>query len=73
MSDPKRTGPDRTIILRLPRTADLSMEIDLAAVRARQSPPEFIKTMLATVLDCAPVPVTPPPSRRPAPTSQAAA
>jgi hypothetical protein len=71
MSDPKRSGPDRTIILRLPRAADLSMEIDLAAVRARQSPPEFVKSVLASVLDCAPVPVTPPASRRPA--TQAAA
>lgn len=71
MSDPKRTGPDRTIILRMPRTAPLSMEIDLAAVRARQSPPAFVKSVLAAALDCAAPSTTPAPNRRPA--TQAAA
>ena len=47
MPNPKRTGPDRTIILRIPRIAPLAQAIDLAAVRAGQTPPEFIKSTLA--------------------------
>lgn len=51
MHDPKRTGPDRTIILRIPRIAPLAQAIDLAAVRAGQTPPDFVKSTLANVLD----------------------
>jgi len=51
MSHPTRRGPDRTIILRIPRVAPLAQAIDLAAVRALQSPPEFIKSTLAAALD----------------------
>jgi len=47
MSHPTRRGPDRTIILRIPRIAPLAQAIDLAAVRAGQTPPEFIKSTLA--------------------------
>ena len=47
MSHPSRRGPDRTIILRIPRIAPLALAIDLAAVRAGQTPPEFIKSTLA--------------------------
>ena len=51
MYDPKRTGPDRTIILRIPRRAPLAQAIDLAAVRAGQTPPDFVKSTLANLLD----------------------
>ena len=51
MPNPKRNGPDRTIILRIPRRAPLAQAIDLAAVRAGQTPPDFVKSTLATVLD----------------------
>jgi hypothetical protein len=65
MSDPKRSGPDRTIILRIPRIDPLSLEIDLAAVRAGQTPPQFCKTVLASVLACAvPAPAPQPAARR---------
>ena len=47
MTHPTRRGPDRTIILRIPRVAPLAQAIDLAAVRAGQTPPEFIKSTLA--------------------------
>lgn len=57
MHDPKRRGPDRTIILRIPRRAPLAQAIDLAAVRAGQTAPDFVKTTLARVLD---VPVAEP-------------
>lgn len=53
MSHSTRRGPDRTIILRIPRSAPLAQAIDLAAVRALQSPPEFIKATLAAALDVA--------------------
>lgn len=61
MYDPKRNGPDRTIILRIPRRAPLAQAIDLAAVRAGQTPPDFVKSTLATVLD---VPTTVPTDTR---------
>ncbi len=51
MPNPKRNGPDRTIILRIPRVAPLAQAIDLAAVRAGQTPPDFVKSTLANVLD----------------------
>ena len=51
MSHPSRSGPDRTIILRIPRVAPLAQAIDLAAVRAGQTPPEFCKSTLAAALD----------------------
>ena len=57
MSYPKRTGPDRTIILRIPRVAPLAQAIDLAAVRAGQTPPEFIKSTLAAACLPAAAPV----------------
>ena len=57
MSHPSRRGPDRTIILRIPRVAALAQAIDLAAVRAGRTPPEFIKATLAAALD---VPTTVP-------------
>ena len=54
MSHPSRRGPDRTIILRIPRIAPLAQAIDLAAVRAGQTPPEFIKsTLVAACLPAA--------------------
>lgn len=65
MSDPKRSGPDRTIILRIPRLDPLSLEIDLAAVRARQTPPQFCKTVLAAALNVSvPAPAPQPAARR---------
>ena len=65
MSDPKRAGPDRTIILRIPRVDPLSLEIDLAAVRAGKTAPQFCKTVLADALSCAvPAPCPQPSARR---------
>tara|TARA_R110000868_G_scaffold12920_2_gene61085 strand:+ start:233 stop:436 length:204 start_codon:yes stop_codon:yes gene_type:complete len=61
MSHPSRRGPDRTIILRIPRVAALAQAIDLAAVRAGRTPPEFIKATLAAALD---VPTTVPTDTR---------
>lgn len=73
MSDSKRNGPTRTIILRIPREAPLSLEIDLAAVRARQSPPQYCKSVLASVLDVPSTPPVPQSAARRARDAQAAA
>jgi hypothetical protein len=59
MSHPTRRGPDRTIILRIPRVAPLAQAIDLAAVRAGQTPPEFIKSTLAAACLPAAAPAEP--------------